>query len=106
MTPIAFTNYQNAVQYTAFSQVWEEIHYAYRKSTAFRMHRRRPLPNERNFFESMWRIDNLAATRDNEFTNSRNNRLATNVVLILMQVPITTVGVVDTFSTARLPILA
>ena len=66
-------------------QVWNEIHFAFNKHTAHSVKSKQPLPNERNFFESMWRIDNLPAVREREFTNTHAHRVATNIMLILMQ---------------------
>ena len=68
-------------------QVWSEIHCTINEHAKHSSKHKRPLAQEHSFYESLWRIDNLSATvRDREFTNTRAHRLATNIVLILMQV--------------------
>lgn len=68
------------------SQVWDEIHYAWKKTCVHNLEKQKPMPNERNFFESMWRIDNIPGARKTEFTNTPTHRMVTNILLILMQV--------------------
>ncbi len=73
-------------QVARYNAVWDEIHFAWKKTNAHKLALRQPMPNERNFFESMWRIDNLPGARKTEFTNTSAHRMATNILLILMQV--------------------